>query len=329
MSTITSLQSASEHEIEIWLRRPAANYPDPDEECSKSLMNALQRLVAQLENDISFAEPNRLRERLDALDRLDAYFPCLLQEEDSFVKFGHELSCRAKSIRARFESLNANHYEAIRSQVQRGVLPHGLLRWKPPSLPIEDIETPANGMGYDYIDELIGGVFRFEEPEDEYILRDPEKSFYQPTPGRQIFNLIELTALTSNDVFVDIGSGLGHVPMMVSICTESRSLGIELEAAYVERAQQCAQGLNLTQVTFIQQDAREADLSTGTVFYLYTPFRGSTLSAVLKRLKREAAVRHIRVCCYGPCTSVVAEESWLAATTLPDANSITVFCSRM
>ena len=312
----------------LWLRPPAASYPAQGEEHSISLTEALRRLVAQLENDISLAEPNRLRERLDALDRLDAYFPCVLQEAESFVEFGQELSRRAQSIRARFEFLNADLYEAIRRQIQRGVQPHGLLRWLSPSFSINDIETPATGMGFDYIDELIGGVLRFEEPEDGYIIRDPEKSFYQPTPGRHIFNLIGLTAFTSNDVFVDIGSGLGHVPMMVSICTESRSIGIELEAAYVERAQQCAQGLNLTQVTFIQQDAREADLSSGTVFYLYTPFIGSILSAVLKRLRREADMRQIRVCCYGPCTSVVAEELWLAATTPPDANSIAVFCSR-
>jgi hypothetical protein len=328
VSTTANLHSVPEHEIKLWLRPPAASYPERGEERSKSLTDALQRLVAQLESDTSFAEPNRLRERLNALDRLDAYFPCVPQEADSFAKFGQELSRRVKSIRARFEVLNADLYEAIRRQIQRGVQPHSLLRWLSPSLPIEDIETPADGMGYDYIDELISGVFRFEEPEDGYILRHPEKSFYQPTPGRHIFNLIGLTALTSNDVFVDIGSGLGHVPMMVSICTESRSLGIELEAAYVERAQQCARGLNLNQVTFIQQDAREADLSSGTVFYLYTPFTGSILSAVLKRLRREAAVRQIRVCCYGSCTSVVAEESWLAATTPPDANLITVFFSR-
>ncbi len=79
---------------------------------------------------------------------------------------------------------------------------------------------------------------------------------------------------------------------------------------------------------FLREDARNADLSTGTVCYLYTPFMGSILSAVLKRLKYEAANRPIQICSYGPCTAVVAEESWLAATTLPDPNSIAVFCSR-
>ncbi len=197
-----------------------------------------------------------------------------------------------------------------------------------PSRDIEDFNPPANGLGYDYADELIGGVFQFEEPEDRHLARDFEKLSYQPTPARHIFSLIGLTAVTAADVFVDLGSGLGQVLMMVSICTGSRSLGIELEPAYVERARQCAQRLNLNRVTFIQQDAQEADMSSGTIFYLYTPFMGSILSAVLNRLKQEAATRQIRICSYGPCTPIIAQESWLRAATAPDANLITVFYSR-
>ncbi len=185
-------------------------------------------------------------------------------------------------------------------------------------------------MGYDYLDELISGVFQLEEPNDEYGHREFEMVFYQPTPARHIFSLIGLTALHATDVLVDLGSGLGHVPLLASICTPASSIGIELEAAYVERAQQCAQKLNLNmnRVRFIQQDARAADLSTGTVFYLYTPFTGSILSRMLNLLRREAATRPIRICTYGPCTSVVAEEPWLEAATAVETHRIAIFSSR-
>jgi 16S rRNA A1518/A1519 N6-dimethyltransferase RsmA/KsgA/DIM1 with predicted DNA glycosylase/AP lyase activity len=151
--------------------------------------------------------------------------------------------------------------------------------------------------------------------------------FYQPTPARHIFHMIAVTALTASDVLVDLGSGLGHVPLLVSMCTGASSVGIEVEASYVERARQCAQRLNLNRVAFIQQDARAADLSGGTVFYLYTPFTGSTLRCVLNLLRREAATRRIRICTYGPCTSVIAEESWLVATAAPATDRIAVFSS--
>jgi hypothetical protein len=272
----------------------------------------LGNFIAQLENDASLAEPGQLRQRLDALDRLDAYV---------LPEVTQEFSRRAKVIRDGFEALNAELYEAIRCEIQCGLRPDNLLRWLPSSL------HAVNGESYDYLDELISGVLRLEEPEDECISREPEALFYQPTPARHIFSLIGLTALTADDVFVDIGSGLGHVPMLVSSCTEASSIGLELEGVYADRARQCAQRLNLNQVTFIQQDAREADFSSGTVFYLYTPFVGSILSAVLGRLRREAAARRIRICSYGPCTPAVAEESWLAASTPLDPNRITVFRS--
>ena len=194
---------------------------------------------------------------------------------------------------------------------------------------MENAATAVSGMGYDYLDELIGGVFEFEEPEDREISREPEIVFYQPTPARHIFHMIGLASLTASDVLVDLGSGLGHVPLLVSICTPARSIGIEMETAYVERARQCAERLNLDRVAFLQQDARAADFSTGTVFYLYTPFTGSILRTVLDRLRREAASRPIRICTYGPCTSVIAVEPWLEASAVPEPDQIALFSSRV
>lgn len=218
---------------------------------SQPWIHALQRLVLQLENEPWLAEPNKLRERLEALDRLDAYYPFAPQVAGGSESFG-PLPRRVKAIRDRLEAANTDLYEAIRCQIQRGSGAHGLLRWIPPSLAIEDLDESANGMGYDYVDELISGVFQFEEPHDGHIPRDSEMLFYQPTPARHIFRLIGLTALTADDVFVDLGSRMGHVSILVSICTYARSFGIELEGSYVECAQQCARRLNLKQATFIQ-----------------------------------------------------------------------------
>jgi hypothetical protein len=70
--------------------------------------------------------------------------------------------------------------------------------------------------------------------------------------------------------------------------------------------------LRLSNAKFLSSDVRDADLSSGTVFYLYTPFRGSILREVLDRLRAEADTREIRVCTFGPCTPIVAEEIWLS-----------------
>jgi hypothetical protein len=292
------------------------------------LTDALYRLVLQLDNEHSLVEPNQFRQRLEALDRLDAFFPHNPQATFGAESIEPGLYRRARAICARLETVNCKFYEAIRCEIQSGSRPDTLLQLIHPSVDIQEVRGPANGIGYDYLDELISGVLQFEEPDDGHILRGFEKVFYQPTPARHIFGLIGLTALTATDVFVDLGSGLGHVPLLVSICTHARSIGIELEASYIKRARQCAQRLNLNKVTFIQEDARLADLAIGTVFYLYTPFMGSILSAVINRLRREAATRQIRICSHGPCTSVIAEQTWLEAATTPEANRIALFCSR-
>jgi hypothetical protein len=308
---------------------------------SSTFIDELQHLVEHLENDSSLIEPNQLRRRLDALDRLDAYFPNSAESVAGTEAIATELHRRAKVICARLEAVNCELYETIRCEIRRGIRPDTLLRWVNASRlhaspEIEEVPGTPSGMhydyGYDYLDELISGVFQFEEPKDGFIERDSDMVFYQPTPARHIFYMIALTALTASDVLVDLGSGLGHVPLLVSMCTGASSVGIEVEATYVERARQCAQRLNLNRVAFIQQDVRAADLSGvlswGTVFYLYTPFTGSTLRGVLDLLRREAATRRIRICTYGPCTSVIAEEPWLAATGVPATDRIAVLSSR-
>jgi SAM-dependent methyltransferase len=304
----------------------------PRERSLQALTNALQSLVARLESDPSLIKPDHLRQRLEALDRLDAYFSSAPATASSAEPLEPELYRRARAIFAKLESLNGELYQVIRSEIQRGSPPDALLGWVH-SLDMDVADGTANRIsydfpGYNFLDDLISGVLQFEDPGSDQISKDPELVFYQPTPARHIFHLIRLAALTASDVLFDLGSGLGHVALLAAICTPARSVGIELEAAYVERARQCAQTLNLDNVTFIHQDARAADFSAGTVFYLYTPFLGSILSAVLTRLRHEAATRRLCIYAYGPCTSVIARESWLEAAAVPEAQRITLFASR-
>jgi hypothetical protein len=155
-----------------------------------------------------------------------------------------------------------------------------------------------------------------------------ELVFYHPPRAPLVFDLIARGAHPRRDVLIDLGSGLGHVPLLAAICTEARCVGIELEAVYVDGARRSAEALNLANATFIRQDARAADLSAGTVFYLYTPFPGTTLRTVLAALRREAARRAIRVCRYGPCTAIIAGEAWLECADPPATDRVAIFHSR-
>jgi hypothetical protein len=289
------------------------------------MTRGFDRFITQFDADSSLSEPDQLRKRLELLDALDAHFGNLDAESLLAATDRPRIFVRANLLRNRLESANAAIYNAIRDQVLQGASPSRLRQW------IErcsDDGKTQPGLGYDHLDELISGVLQTLEPEIKPIHLPPEMVFYQPTPARHILQLIRLSALTAADTLVDLGSGLGHVPILASILTGAQAIGIEAESAYVKSARECARSLHLKRVTFVHQNASVANLAGGTVFYLYTPFTGNTLKTVLQKLQKESAERPITICTLGPCTSTVAMEQWLTAGAVPDPDQITAFRSK-
>jgi predicted RNA methylase len=302
-------------------------------------MSALARLLEKLEEDDSLDRAGRLHERLDAVDHLEAYSFLdpeagadsesrhdVRRDAETIESLEQERTLRARTMAMvrRLEAANGACYETLRRAIRQGEGAerlHELVAHAPAAAAMVD------GDRYDHLDALVSGILQFAEPDAEIAEIEAEMVFYQPTPARHIFDLFARTALTKHDVLVDLGSGLGHVPLLAAICTPARSIGVEREAAYVECARSTVLALNLARATFVRQDARDADLSTGTVFYLYTPFSGAILRHVLDALRRQAVARSIRVCTYGPCTSVVAAEEWLEAIGDVDNGRIAIFRS--
>jgi hypothetical protein len=261
---------------------------------------SLPAWVEALAGDASLDAPGRLHERVAALERLERSFDPADVEAD-----GH-----LRALRERLERANEALYEGIRDAVRQGRGGEALHPWIARASRDAAVHGGPTGEGYDALDELVAGVLRFDAPAGTAAL-PPEMVAYQPTPARHAFDMIERLGLREGDVLFDLGAGLGHVPLLAAIRTRARCVGIELDPALVECARRGARALGLGNVEFRAQDACEADLSEGTVFYLYTPFIGSVLHAVLEALRRQAARRAIRICTFGPCTQVVAQAPWL------------------
>jgi hypothetical protein len=284
----------------------------------------LTRLARELEGDASLEEPSHLQQRIEMLERLEAYLLPLSMAATKLSCSEAKMVDRLTAIQTKLESINFRIYAEMRREIQRGDGRSGLLRRLP------NLCTPLglNHEGYDYLDDVITGVLQFEEPEAITVQPTKEMVFYQPTPARHIFDLLERTALTEDDLLVDIGSGLGHVPILTSIWTNARSIGVEVEPSYTACARHVMESLNLKRIEFIEEDAREADFGSGTVFYLYTPFTGGLLRSTLDSLCREAETRAIRICTFGPCTPVIAAENWLEAVGETRPDRISIFRSR-
>jgi predicted RNA methylase len=284
-------------------------------------MRASLHLIEALENDRSLEDPQRLCKRVDALDRLEHQFP---DDGGDMPGIDEQVRGRITAIRSKLESINSRLYEDVRHAIQRGLGADALWHWARMS----DANAIARGDSYDCLDELVSGVLQFDRPDEAIAELPTEMVFYQPTPARHVFDLLQRAALTESDVLIDLGSGLGHVPLLAAICTPARGVGIESEKAYVACARRTADKLKLGRATFARQDARTADLSRGTLFYLYTPFTGSVMRAVLDALRQQATLRTIRVATYGPCTSTIAEECWLEVQEPMDAERVCLFHSR-
>ena len=161
---------------------------------------------------------------------------------------------------------------------------------------------------------FVNGLLGIDHIPEETKTLQPGMIGYHPTPARVIFTLMAHARLSAHDVFYDLGAGLGRVALLAGLLTTAQARGIEFEPAYCAYAQQLAQHLRLSRVTFLNVDAREADYTDGTVFLLYTPFTGHLLQTVLARLHTVASIRPITIVAYGACSRDIAQQSWLRPT---------------
>ncbi|HEV2621328.1 MAG TPA: class I SAM-dependent methyltransferase [Frateuria sp.] len=285
------------------------------------MSRALHDLLGEIERDRTLLEPGRLRERGAALDRLENHRLGAPAAEAGL----HE---RIGALCAALEAIDDQLHRSIRQDIRRGAGAQALLGHARVAGPDPNAADGATaGDGYDHLDTLVSGVLQIEAPQGRLAGLSQEMVFYQPTPARHIFDLLARTGLGADDVLIDLGSGLGQVALIAGICSGARCIGIEWEASYVQSARRCAQALQLDRVGFVQGDARTADLSAGTVFYLYTPFKGAMLREVLDRLEAEASIRELRICTLGPCTATVAREPWLQAADAWELHRPAVFRS--
>ena len=164
---------------------------------------------------------------------------------------------------------------------------------------------------YNGLDELLENVLFHHPLPPESRERAAGMIRYEATPARVILEMVDSLKFNPGDIFVDLGSGLGLVVMLLNLLTGIPAVGIEYDPAYSAYAQTCAAELGLAQVSFINADAREADLSRGTIFYLFTPFINEVFDIVLERLRLLARQHPIYLCSYGTCTLELARLPWL------------------
>jgi hypothetical protein len=277
---------------------------------------------------------NHVVERIHALDELERHV--LERIENILYVQGYRqdlasLYHRATQLRECLAAVNAQLFSRLRGQLSTSTTPGTHLQQLCEIYVRRTEPMPQRqGSDEDYLDVFINGVLGVEQTPEETLVLQPGMIGYVPTPARVIFALLEHLSLSANDVFYDVGSGLGRVPLLVGLLTSAQAKGIEIEPAYCAYAQERAHSLHLTQVTFINRDACELGYADGTVFFLYTPCTGRMFQAVLDRLHEETCTRPITIAAYGLCTTYVARQSWVQPVVRQafDHDTLAIFTSR-
>lgn len=274
-------------------------------------IEALRTTLDELADDPLLLDEAYFSERVEALDllewlliELEAALADHAEREHvaAVIDHAHGVQTHLQQVNERlFQRLQA----AIRTQAYTGPELMAELRRYAPGTP----GTTTDGQYlYDSLDILVNGILGLQLPEQTEVALEPEMVMYQPTPARIILDMIEQTGVGSQGIFFDLGSGLGHVPILVALISGARACGVEIDPGYCAVARACAKRLSIENVEFLCQDARAADFSQATIFYLYTPFRGAILHTVLEKLHTEAQKRPISIYICGPYLKAAIED---------------------
>jgi predicted RNA methylase len=115
---------------------------------------------------------------------------------------------------------------------------------------------------------------------------------YEPTPVAQADALLDASPLRpESTTFVDLGAGMGRVVLLAARRSFRAVIGVEISPALVEIARENVATARdprrvVRDVKIVRADAAEYTLPRGDlVVYMYNPFRGPVLDAVLTRLR--------------------------------------------
>ena len=137
---------------------------------------------------------------------------------------------------------------------------------------------------------------------------------YHPTGVATIARMALELSLRPGDVFIDIGSGLGKVVLLAHLLTGAEARGVEIQSDLVMKARAAAERRRVP-VRFTRGDARVVNLDDGTIFFMYAPFNGPIMDAVLGRLRAESMRRAITVVTVS--LDLARESAWLTPRAEP------------
>ena len=151
---------------------------------------------------------------------------------------------------------------------------------------------------------------------DELGIAAEGREKYQPVGWLRLRQILPRSAVSADDVFLDIGSGMGRAVVLAATYPFRRVIGVELSARLVDIAQhnidRCKARLRCEDIEIVNADAVDYKIPDDvTVVFMNNPVRGENFAAVVKNVldSYDRRPRTLRIVYANPI-----EESALLAT---------------
>ena len=269
----------------------------------------LQRELNELQNAPMLFDAQNFRARKEALCFVDVINKFHLEQNIGTNRLQEQARGLGERLRAFNATIAKDWFARLKNECPS---PLKLRTWLQPYTDYVPQQWGQPHYGYESLDFLLDEIL-LPLPHPQVSL-PPEHGMvrYEPTPASVILELTERITFTENDVFYDLGSGLGKVTNLVHLLTGARCIGVEYQPDFCTYADRQAHSLGLNNgVTYLDADARHVDYTEATVFFLFNPFGGVIFDTVLERLQLEAQRREIHICSYGSSSQPLSEFPWL------------------
>ncbi|MGY4828024.1 methyltransferase domain-containing protein [Sphaerotilaceae bacterium SBD11-9] len=143
---------------------------------------------------------------------------------------------------------------------------------------------------------------------------DPQwRAAYVPTHYRRIVAALRHVNIGPDDVVVDLGCGLGRAVFAASWLGARRAVGVEIDAALVDKARQSQRNSRLKDrdIEFVCAPAQAYSLDDVTVIYMFNPFGSGIMKEVIEHLEESLAKRprNLRIVYENPLYSAPLDAS--------------------
>lgn len=120
---------------------------------------------------------------------------------------------------------------------------------------------------------------------------------YYPAPVDAVLETVDALRIGPDDVFVDVGAGIGRAAALVHLLTAADVVGVEIQSALVVVAQELAARLGAPRLRFLRADADDVVRLVPDVnaLFLYCPFSGDRLARFVDCLEPLTWRRPIRL----------------------------------